>query len=260
MPRTGLQEGWGVRMQRLTRRFWTVTAATAITMAATASLGLWQLDRAAQKLALQAQIDERGALRPWSTRDLLDAADPQGGVHRPVRLAGTWVPGRTVFLDNRQMNTRVGFFVLTPLRLDGSERVVLVQRGWVPRDFNDRSRVPDVATPEGRVQLEGRLAPPPGKLYQLGDAGAGTIRQNIDLTAYAQETGLPLLGVSVLQTDATTDDGLLREWPRFAVDVSKHHGYAFQWFALCALAGALYLWFQILSPRRKRRPHGTDAR
>lgn len=246
-------------MPRSTWRFWIVTAATALTMAATASLGLWQLGRASQKLALQAQINERGGLAAWSTQELLGAADAMGGVHRPVRLKGTWVPDRTVYLDNRQMNTRVGFFVVTPLRLEGSERVVLVQRGWVPRDFNDRSRVPAITTPAGLVQLEGRLAPPPGKLYELGEAGGGTIRQNIDPAAFAQETGLLLLSVSVLQTDAAAD-GLLREWPRVAIDVQKHHGYAFQWFALCALAGFLYLWFQFLSPRRKRRSHGTDAR
>ncbi|WP_297400377.1 SURF1 family protein [Hydrogenophaga sp.] len=246
-------------MQARTWRFWFVTGATALTMAATASLGLWQLDRAAQKLALQAQINERGGLPAWDTQQLLGAADATTGVHRPVRLSGTWVPGRTVYLDNRQMNSRVGFFVVTPLRLEGSERVVLVQRGWVPRDFNQRNRVADVPTPAGLVRLEGRLAPPPGKLYELGEAGRGVIRQNIDLAAFAQETGLPLLGVSVLQTDAAAD-GLLREWPLVAIDVQKHHGYAFQWFALCALAGFLYLWFQILSPRRKRRSHGTDAR
>jgi surfeit locus 1 family protein len=246
-------------MQRSTWRFWLVTAATVLTMAATASLGLWQLDRAAQKIALQSQINERGSLAAWNTQQLLDAPDALAGVHRPVHLSGAWVPGRTVFLDNRQMNTRVGFFVVTPLKLEGSERVVLVQRGWVPRDFNVRDHVPDVATPTGAVTLQGRLAPPPGKLYELGDAGTGAIRQNIDLAAFAQETGLSLLGVSVLQTDAPAD-GLLREWPRIATDVSKHHGYAFQWFALCALAGFLYLWFQVLSPRRKRRSHGTDAR
>lgn len=246
-------------MQRPIWRFWVVTAATVFTMAVTASLGLWQLDRAAQKLALQAQITERSGLDAWSTQDLLQASDALTGVHRPVRLSGTWVPDRTIFLDNRQMNTRVGFFVVTPLRLDNSERVVLVQRGWVPRDFNDRNRVPEVVTPAGLVHLEGRLAPPPGKLYELGEATPGAIRQNIDLPAFARETGLSLLGVSVLQTNAA-DDGLLREWPRVAVDVHKHHGYAFQWFSLCALAGLLYLWFQILSPRRKRRSHGTDAR
>lgn len=246
-------------MERSTWRFWIVTAATMLTMAVTAALGLWQLDRAAQKLALQAQINDRGGLEPWLTADLLGAADATVGVHRPVQLSGTWVPERTVFLDNRQMNTRVGFFVVTPLRLEGSDRAVLVQRGWAPRDFNDRNHVPQVPTPAGLVRLEGRLAPPPGKLYELGEASPGAIRQNIDLAAFAQETGLALLGVSVLQTDAA-DDGLLREWPRVAIDVHKHHGYAFQWFALCALAGLLYLWFQILVPRRKRKPHGTDAR
>ncbi|MCY1563154.1 hypothetical protein D9M68_1006430 [compost metagenome] len=103
------------------------------------------------------------------------------------------------------------------------------------------------------------MASSPSKLYELGKAGSGPIRQNIDLAAFAQETGLDLLGVSVLQS-GEAHDGLQRDWPLIAVDVHKHHGYAFQWFALCALAGLLYLWFQILSPRRKRRPHGTDAR
>lgn len=246
-------------MPRSRMRFWIVTAATAFTMAITASLGLWQLDRAGQKLALQAQITDRSGLSAWGNAELLQATDPKSGVHRPVDLVGEWVPNASVFLDNRQMNARVGFFLVTPLRLQGSERVVLVQRGWVPRDFTNRTRVPAIPTPAGTVRLQGRLAPSPGKLYELGEAGAGPIRQNIDLAAFARETGLSPLDVSVLQS-GDASDGLLREWPQVALDVSKHHGYAFQWFALCALAGILYVWFQILSPRRKRRPDGTDAR
>jgi surfeit locus 1 family protein len=246
-------------MTRSRLRFWIVSAATVLTMAITASLGLWQLDRAAQKLSLQAQISERSALAAWGNTDLLMSSDPKVGVHRPAYLEGEWVPNASVFLDNRQMNARAGFFLVTPLRLQGSERVVLVQRGWVARDFTDRNRVPAIATPEGTVRVHGRLAPPPAKLFELGEAGAGPIRQNIDLAAFKRETGLQLLDVSVLQS-GDASDGLLREWPQVALDVSKHHGYAFQWFALCALAGILYVWFQILSPRRKRRPHGTDAR
>jgi surfeit locus 1 family protein len=246
-------------MPRSRLRFWIVSAATVFTMAVTASLGFWQLDRAAQKLALQAQINDRSGLEPWGNAELLQTPDATTGVHRPVTLVGAWVPNASVFLDNRQMNARVGLFLVTPLRLEGSERVVLVQRGWVARDFTDRNRVPAVPTPAGTVRVHGRLAPPPSKLYELGEAGTGPIRQNIDLAAFARETGLPLLGVSVQQSGGASD-GLLREWPQVALDVGKHHGYAFQWFALCALAGILYVWFQILSPRRKRSPHGTDAR
>lgn len=236
-----------------------VTLATVFTMAVTASLGFWQLDRARQKIALQEQIDQRAELSAWQVADLLGAVDPREGVHRPVRLRGQWVNGATVFLDNRQMNARNGFILVTPLMLTGSQRAVLVQRGWVPRDFTDRSRVPTIDTPSGEVQVEGRLTLPPGKLYELGEAGTGAIRQNIDLGTFAEETGLNVLAVSIQQT-GPSPEGLLREWPRAAVGVDKHHGYAFQWFGLCALAGLLYVWFQFISPRRKRISHGTDAR
>ena len=240
-------------------RSWIVTAATLLTVAGTASLGLWQLDRAAQKTALQGAIAERQNLAPWREADLIAAPDPRDGIHRPVRLSGRWVAQATVFLENRQMGGRVGFFVVTPLRLDGSDRAVLVQRGWVPRDFQDRLRVPDVPTPDTPVTVDGRLASPPGQLYAFGEPSTGTIRQNIALDAFATETGLPLLPVSVLQTGDTGED-LLRQWPLPAVDVAKHHGYAFQWFALCTLAAGLYLWFQIIQPRRARDPsHGPDA-
>jgi surfeit locus 1 family protein len=245
-------------MQSHTLRFWLVTLATAITMAVTASLGLWQLGRANQKLALQARMDERIQLPAWRETDLLRAADPGEAVYRPVQLRGTWVPQASVFLDNRQMKGRPGFFLVTPLRLDGSDQAVLVQRGWVPRDFNDRRRLPTIVTPAGLVEIAGRLAPPPGQLLQLGGAGEGPIRQNIDLPSFAQETGLSLLNVSVLQT-AGDEDGLQREWPQVTLGVEKNHGYAFQWFGLCALAGILYVWFQFIAPRRKRSLHAPDV-
>lgn len=237
-----------------------VSVATALTMAATAALGLWQLDRAAQKTALQEAMRARAQLPALGNAELLGMDDAAAALHRPVQLQGEWLPQHKVFLENRQMEGRVGFFLVTPLRLTGSERTVLVQRGWVPRDFNDRSRVPSVDTPSGPVQVQGRLAPPPGRLYQFGQAGAGAIRQNIALDEYRLETGLALLEVSVQQTG--DDQGLLRrQWPLPATDVQKHHGYAFQWFALCSLAGGLFLWFQILQPRRQRaRRHGPDAR
>jgi len=246
-------------LHRISWRFWVITAATLLTMGVTASMGVWQLSRAQQKAALEAQIQTRAALPAWSSGDLLASANPERDIHRPVALTGSWVPGASLYLDNRPMNGRSGFVLVTPLRLSGGELSVLVQRGWVPRDFLDRSKVPVVDTPAGEVLVQGRLAPPPSQLFELGKVGQGAIRQNVDLPAYARETGLPLLGgVSILQTGTT--QGLKRDWPRFAADVQKHHGYAAQWFAMCAVAGGLYLWFQIITPRRKRFAHGTDPR
>jgi surfeit locus 1 family protein len=235
-------------------RIW-VLVATVLGVAATTRLTVWQLDRAAQKIAMQTALDARSGLAPLAADQLARTiGDATTQHYRSVHLHGRWLAERSVFLDNRQMNGRVGFYVLTPLLLSGTSDAVLVQRGWVPRDQLDRTRVPAVPTPAGEIDIEGRIAPPPARLYEFEVSAPGAIRQNLDLDAFARETGLQLRPLSVLQTDssATAGDGLLRQWPLPAVDVHKHYGYAFQWGALGALMTGLYVWFQLIRPRLRR--------
>jgi len=68
-----------------------VSLATVCMVALTASLGVWQLNRAAQKLALKAEMDARALQAPWGQSDLLAAANPGDGVYRAVTLRGRWV-------------------------------------------------------------------------------------------------------------------------------------------------------------------------
>ncbi|HEY5581062.1 MAG TPA: SURF1 family protein, partial [Rhodoferax sp.] len=166
-------------------RFWLITALALLSMAGTLALGRWQLSRAAQKVAIQVSMDTKSAMPILDGRSLAARADPALELHRGVALRGQWIPERTVFLDNRPMNGRQGLYVVTPMRLQGSAAVVLVQRGWVARNFMDRSRLPKIETPSGVLEIVGRIAPPPAKLYELGGADAGLIRQNIDLARFA---------------------------------------------------------------------------
>lgn len=237
-------------------RFWTVTVAALLTAGLTFSLGQWQLRRAAQKQSLQAAIDEQTRLPALDNREVIATKTIANAVHRSALLRGTWQAGHTVYLDNRPMGGKSGFWVLTPLALEGGPQWILVQRGWVPRDFTDRMRLPEVATPTGVVSVAGRMAPPPSKLYELGEMGSGRIRQNLDVKAFSAETGAPLLEVSLLQTGPASE-GLLREWPVVTAGVDKHFGYAVQWFSLCALVVGLYVWFQLILPHRQKRlsPH-----
>lgn len=230
-----------------------VLAAALLGVAATARLGVWQLDRAAQKQALQASIETRAQLAPLPAEALARTpAQAAEQVHRLSTLGGRWLPEHTVFLENRQMDGRPGFFVLTPLELSPGD-AVMVQRGWAPRDIRERTLVPTVPTPTGRVEVAGRIAPPPAKLYAFEAVESGALRQNLDLDGYASEIGVALRPLSLLQqSEPSPDDGLQRRWPQPAVDVHKHHGYAFQWFALAALLTGLYVWFQILAPWRGR--------
>lgn len=236
--------------------FWLVTLAAVVGMAVTASLGQWQLGRAAQKEARAAQQQARTVLLALGWSDLPRAGQPGdwAALHdRSVHLRGRWVHEATVFLDNRPLNGRAGFWVLTPLRpVDAEAPVVLVLRGWVPRRFDDRTAVPEVPVWAGTVEVAGRIAPPPSKLYELGQEAHGLIRQNIDVPAFAQEWSLPLLPASVMQTGGDDlPDGWSRDWPVANADVHKHYGYAFQWFGLCLLMAILYVWFQFIVPRRR---------
>jgi surfeit locus 1 family protein len=239
-------------------RFWLLSVAALLVAAITFSLGQWQLRRAAQKEALQAAIESQTGQPILDNRTLAAFPDAQQAVHRQAVLKGLWQPGHTVFLDNRPMRGKVGFVVVTPLLLAGTSHVILVQRGWVQRDFTDRTRLPDVPTPSGPVTVRGRIAPSPSKLYDFKGVESGRIRQNIDPSTFGGEIRMPLLNVSLLQTGAASD-GLLRDWAAPSLGIETHYGYALQWFGLCALVVVLYLWFQVISPACAGRANKTDS-
>ena len=227
-----------------------VVLAALLGVAVTFSLGRWQLSRAAEKQALHAAMAARQALPALDGLTLARPLAPgqaQALLHRGITLRGQWLPERSIYLDNRPMGRHTGFYVLTPLRLAGSDAVVLVQRGWAPRHRSERETLPPVQTPGGEVRISGRIAEHPPRVYQLGQEGRGAIRQNLDLDAFRAETGLPLAGLMVWQTGAASE-GLRRDWPEADSGVDKHYGYAFQWFGLCALIGVLFLWFQVVRP------------
>lgn len=235
-----------------------VLLAAVLAAAGTARLGVWQLDRADQKNRLHDAQQRQRQLPPVPQAALArEAAATALQLHRAVTLQGHWLPVHTVYLENRQMNGRPGFYAMTPLRLDDGS-VVLVQRGWVQRDLMDRTRVVLPPLPQGQVQVQGRIAPGPSRLYDFAGAASGPIRQNLELEGFARETGLPLRPLTVVQEDgapgaAAPADGLQRQWPQVSAGVDKHYGYAFQWFALCTLITLLYVWFQLIRPARVRR-------
>ena len=257
-------------------RFVLITLAALLCAAITASLGFWQLGRAAQKQQIFDAIARQQALAPWHNAELaaqvplvtqsISATQQQELLHRPAQLQGQWLTEQTIYLDNRQMQGKVGFYVLTPLRLiaPNEGKVIIVQRGWVPRNFSDRTALAPVQTPGGVVSIEGRLEAPPSKLMELESGANGgadpdgqksRIRQNADIAQWAQQSGLPLLGLSLVQTGPdTASEGLLRDWPQINAGVQKHYGYAFQWFGLSVLVVLLYVWFQLVRrfylPRR----------
>lgn len=241
-------------------RWWIATVMGGVGVCLGVALGCWQLDRAAQKTELFESMQARSAapvLDAGAVRESLSQGEDVWSalLHRPVQLQGRWLAEHTVYLDNRQMNGRTGFYVFTPLQLSQGD-VVLVQRGWLARNFQDRTALPPLETPSGPVQVNARLAGAPGRVYALGrdmveQNAQPDIRQNLDMDAFSQQSGLTLWPLTVVQTDADSE-GLLRNWPQVNSGVATHHGYAFQWFAIATVLAGMLLWFQFLKPARRK--------
>lgn len=245
------------------------TVAALAVLVLTVSLGNWQLRRADEKLALQAQSEAADRQPPVAiAQQALAEADARGLEGRRVEASGRLLPERSIFIDNRTHKGIAGFHVVTPLRIEGSERNgaqplhVLVLRGWVPRDPRERTRLPEVPAPEGPVTVTGYAQRELAQTLELAESAPpgpdDRIWQNLRLDAYRQWSGLALQPLLIRQIGPVGgagpgfDDRLVREWPQPGSDVDKHRGYAFQWYSLAAATAALWFWFVVWRPLKRR--------
>jgi len=195
-----------------------------------------------------AALQERALQAPAA--DISATQDARGLLGRRVAARGVFDDGRTVLLDNRILNGRVGYEVITPLRLGAGPLHALVDRGWIAAGPT-RDALPQVRTPAGEVRIEGLAREHlPRALQPAGAPQTGKLRQNLELQAFAAETGLALAPFFVEQRSAL-DDGLVRDWPRPDSGVEKHEAYALQWYSLAALAVVLAA---VLSFRKIEKP------
>ncbi|MCG6874689.1 MAG: SURF1 family protein [Betaproteobacteria bacterium] len=216
-----------------------VTTAAAVAFCAlSVSLGNWQIRRAAEKETAQAQREARARAEPVT----LPAApiDAEAWTWRRVAVRGELVSRYAILIDNRTREGRAGYEVVMPMRIGGSDRYVLVNRGWVAQG-RTRDALPSVRTPAGPVRLEGIAVLPPVQVFELGDtASASRVWPHLDLARFRSWSGLALQPIVVLQT-SDLDDGLVRRWPRAESGAARHRAYALQWYIFALLTVVLYV-------------------
>jgi surfeit locus 1 family protein len=204
----------------------------------TVSLGNWQIRRAEEKAELGRRIDEGLRNAPLAVPREPMAAEPFE-LNR-VQVRGEFAGRHTLFLDNKVYRGVAGYQVLTPLRIEGSEMHVLVNRGWVA-GAGRRDVLPAIKTPSGSQHIEGIAIVPSGRFVELSSREEpGPVVQNLLVSRIAERTGLGFQPVVIQQTSAA-DDGLVREWQRPDTGTDKHRGYALQWYSLALLTALLYV-------------------
>jgi surfeit locus 1 family protein len=205
------------------------------------TLGQWQTSRALEKEMIASAMIARASLAPLTAHEL--SASSAELAFRRASIRGEFVAAWPLYLDNRPLHGVAGFYVMMPFKIAGSDRHILVARGWQPRNPNNRTQMPLLKTPTGPMQLDGVLRVGIDKVMQLGQATAlapGAITQNMTAQGVAQQTGLKMFDFVLEQTSASVD-GLQRDWPLASVGADKHRAYAFQWYALSLMAAIFFV-------------------
>ncbi len=235
------------------------TVAALLMLALLLSAGLWQLQRADEKRAVEVEQAYRVdkpvlILGP----DTVASASLEPWRHRLARARGHYVGDRQYLLDNRTHNHAAGYHVLTLLRLENSDVHLLVNRGWLPVG-PDRRQLPDVTVAKHVVNPNGMIVGAPASGLLLGASGYDDghwprVVQHLDLDRLEAQLGEPLLPF-VLRLSPDAEFGYARAWEvRMGLSPERHVGYAVQWFALAAALIALCLWVAV--KRQPREHHG----
>lgn len=199
-------------------------------------LGIWQLDRLAERRASNAQIQAR-LDQPAVDLNMPDV-DVNDLDYRHVRLTGTFDPAHEIVLRNQARQDQPGQHIITPLRLAGGDQAVLVDRGWIPYDQSPARYPPPVTAV---VEGVARASQTRSSWLSPADAtpapGAPPLSQwyRVDIPAIQNQVPYPLLPVYVQAAPAAEEGGL----PARAIDLDlsegPHLGYAIQWFAFALI-------------------------
>ena len=225
-------------------------AATLVAMLCLA-LGVWQLQRAEEKAQLAALLSERVDQQPIAISDI-DFAQSADLRFTRVELRGRYDFEHQFHIPHRRNQGVQGAHIITPLRIAGSARTLLVNRGWVANAQAGADLAP-VTSDVQTVEVTGRLVSPAAPPLRLGPANSDAtpwhrpwLFADPDLfSARSGDSTLPM----VLLLDADVPDGYQRSWTLPQPDPSMHYGYAIQWFAFSAMA--LIVW-AALSRKKER--------
>ena len=217
---------------------WLPLVIGALLVAQFAGLGAWQISRGLEKRAEQQIFRDESGFASW--HDGMDIRPFQ-----QLKATGNYDADHQVLLENIIVNSRYGYYVITPLAGLDDEPVLLVNRGWIEKT-GEALDIARLDLPPGRVTVRGRagILPRPG--MKMGDAfqpGQDWPKAAVYPTAdeVAAELGTDVQAF-VLLMDQEEEHGFLRQWVPTEFGPGKHFGYALQWFAMAAVLSGLLAW------------------
>jgi len=218
---------------------WIIAFFVFVTFCGLLRLGIWQMSRAQEKIALQESYTAMGAdyatpVEEVGMSGLENDALTIQNLH--VSLTGEFRNDKTLFLIYQNYEDNLGYEVVTPFKLDSSEKIVFVSRGWVLANTYEEMKE-KVGPVPGHMTIEGQLYVPTPK----EDARSNVV----DLTRPTWPLEIRFL--NILELDPLFDESIfpyvvrldedqpglfIRHWPTVYVDTGRNFSYALQWFSM----------------------------
>ena len=207
----------------------TIVAATCI------RLGIWQLQRLAERRTFNAQLKSRAETAPIDFREL--PRDTGAAHYRRVRISGTYDFDNQVVLASRSRQGSPGVNIITPLRIPGLDTAVLVNRGWIysPDGMTaDLSQWPEPREVEGDAYVQN---------YQTRDgdprsASNPRVYRWMEHTTLSQDFPYPIAPyyLVLIGESRNPPPNVPPRVPVPPLDEGSHQSYAFQWFSFAAVS------------------------
>jgi len=227
------------------------------------ALGFWQLQRAEFKQGLQDLYEQRSVAAPVAFSELVVGQDI---AYLPVQLQGRFDNKHHFLLDNRVLNGRPGYevmsaFLLVPAVTKSNGEVfdfIWVNRGWIPL-VGSRDSLPNISVVAGQmITLHGQLVNP-SKAFVLADVPLTGVWPEVVQSIELEHMTKRLLDGNVERSSAPY---LLRvaagevssfevNWQAVNTAPQKSLGYAVQWFLMALVLSGLYVWAGL----KRKRPH-----
>ena len=211
--------------------------------------GLWQYGKAQKQKMRQTSYlksdQQEAEMFPVELKSL-DKASKANWQYKKVTVEGVYDTRYQILLDNQVHQTRAGYHVITPLKINGSERYVLVNRGWIPANAT-HTDVPSVITPESLQQVVGQVWVPSERYFTLEaktdqPTQFKPVLQYMDVQQYQQSVPIQVSPLLIKLDPDSQAGGFARQWTVSFKRIATHMSYAYQWFGFAAAALMIFIY------------------
>lgn len=227
-------------------RWWPGHLLVLVLLGTAVLLGSWQFGSGRDERAAAARDLTEGDPVPLTS--VLGPDDPFPGdqVGQPVTVSGTWVPDATVYVTRD-----VGFWVVTPLAVDGSEAAVPVVRGV--------GDTPSSEPVSGAAEVTGWLQPAEGT-GAVDENPSDDVLPQLRVADLVQRVDQDLFSgyVVAIEPTAGLTAATLEELPDAGrLTGARNFFYALEWWIFGAFA--VFVWVRYLLDVRQERSRSTGS-